>query len=61
MTLRLNWGTAGAIPGHNTAQNNLPQYMPTYTDTAGNLPPISNPPDHPDPVSVHLMQGMILG
>ena len=44
-------GTAGAIPGHNTAKYNLPQYMPTYTDTAGSLPPISNPPDHPDPVS----------
>ena len=44
-------GTAGAIPGHNTEQYNLPQYMPAYTDTAGSLPPISNPPDHPDPVS----------
>ena len=44
-------GTAGAIPGHNTAKYNLPQYMPTYTDSAGSLPPISNPPDHPDPVS----------
>ena len=25
--------------------------MPTYSDSAGSLPPISNPPDHPDPVS----------
>tara|TARA_B100000003_G_C10933698_1_gene372242 strand:- start:1610 stop:3730 length:2121 start_codon:yes stop_codon:yes gene_type:complete len=49
---QLNWGIGSSIPGHNNAQNNLPQYMPAYSDSAGNLPPISNPPDHPDPVSV---------
>ena len=43
--------SAGSIPGHNIEKYNLPQYMPAYTDTAGSLPPISNPPDHPDPVS----------
>ena len=49
---QLNFGIGSSIPGHNNAQNNLPQYMPAYSDSAGNLPPISNPPDHPDPVSV---------
>ena len=43
--------SAGSIQGHNSPKHNLPQYMPTYTDTAGNLPPISNPPDHLDPIS----------
>lgn len=48
----LNWGDGSSIVGHNIARNNLPQYMPAYSDTAGNLPPIANPPDHPDPVSL---------
>ena len=44
-------GTATAY-GLNTAANVAPQNTPTYTNTDGFTSPISNPPDHPDPVSL---------
>ena len=44
-------GTATAY-GLNTAANVLPQNTPTYTNTDGYTSPVSNPPNHPDPVSL---------
>ena len=44
-------GTATAY-GLNTAANVAPQNTPTYTNTDGYTFPISNPVNHPDPVSL---------
>ena len=38
--------------GLNTGANVLPQSTPTYTNTDGFTSPVSNPPNHPDPVSL---------